>query len=130
MAENEFKVTMEIFKYRFLDFTQTAIWYGEEEENVFAVLGDHMKHRFFDLTKVEFWVCQEAENAFLTSIPPLESSLIFCLLTSPKCDTVEVEKAIIHVVDLHFEVIFCFSTNRKCDFFKLIGQRFKWSNGT
>ena len=44
--------------------------------------------------------------------------LIFCLLTSPKCDLDEVEKAMIHVVECHFEVIFCFLINRKCEFFK------------
>jgi len=38
----------------------------------------------------------------------------------------EVEKAMIQVVNCHFEVIVCFLTNRKCDFFKLKKRRFKW----
>ena len=32
---------------------------------------------------------------------------------------VEVEKAMIQVVECHFEVIFCFLINRKCDFFQI-----------
>ena len=32
--------------------------------------------------------------------------LIFCLLTSPKCDLDEFEKAMIQVVEWHFEDIF------------------------
>ena len=41
------------------------------------------------------------------------------LLTSPKCDLDEVDKAIIQVVECHFEVILCYLSNRKCKFFKL-----------
>jgi len=49
-------------KHRFLDYTQVALWSGQEEENEFPVPGDQLKHRFLDLTKVEFWGCQEAKN--------------------------------------------------------------------
>ena len=45
--------------------------------------------------------------------------LIFCLLTSPKCGLVEVEKPMIHVVECHFEVILCFLTNQKFDDFQV-----------
>jgi len=37
--------------------------------------------------------------------------IIFCFMTSPKCDLEEVEKAMIQVVEWQFEVIFCFLTN-------------------
>ena len=40
----------------------------------------------------------------------------FLPLGQPKCDYDEDEKAIIKVIEWHFEVIFCFLTNRKCDF--------------
>ena len=45
--------------------------------------------------------------------------LNFLLLTSPKCDLDEVEKAMILVVERHFEVIFCFMTNRKFNFIQV-----------
>ena len=45
--------------------------------------------------------------------------LIFCLLTSPKCDLDWVGKAMIQVVECHSEVIFCFLTNQKCEFFEV-----------
>jgi len=51
-------------KQRFLDFTQVALWAGQEEENVFPVPYDHLKYRILDHTKVEFWACQEAKNDF------------------------------------------------------------------
>jgi len=48
--------------------------------------------------------------------------LIFCLLTSPKCDLNEVEKAMFQVVKWHFEVIFFFLTTRNCVFFKSLSD--------
>ena len=36
--------------------------------------------------------------------------LIFCLLSTPKCDFDKVEKAMIQVFECHFEVIICFLT--------------------
>jgi len=54
--------------------------------------------------------------------------IIFCLLSSPKCDLVEVEKEMILVVEWYFVVIFCL-TSRKGDNFKSIKRRFKLSNG-
>jgi len=60
--QNEFKVTYEPLKHRFLDFNQVAFWDGQEEENEFPLPGDHLKYRFLDLTKPQFWACQEAEN--------------------------------------------------------------------
>jgi len=50
-AENEFKLTCEPLKQRFLDFTQVAFRAGQEEENVFPVPGDH----FLCLTQDELW---------------------------------------------------------------------------
>jgi len=40
------------------------------------------------------------------------------LWISPKCGLDEAEKAMIQVVEIHFEVIFCFLTNRNCDLFQ------------
>jgi len=37
--------------------------------------------------------------------------LIFCLLTTTKCDLFEVDKPMIQVVEWHFEVIFFFLSN-------------------
>ena len=48
----------------------------------------------------------------------MECELVFFLLTSPKCDFDEVEKAMIEIVEWHIKVIFNFLTNRKGDFFQ------------
>ena len=48
-----------------------------------------------------------------------QRELIFFLLTNPKCDLGEVEKAMIQVVECHFEVIICSLTNQKCEFFSI-----------
>ena len=53
-----------IIKKSLFDFTQVAIWDGQEAENEFPVPSDHLKHQFLDPTKVEFCACQEAENDF------------------------------------------------------------------
>jgi len=37
-------------------------------------------------------------------------------MNRPKCDFDEVEKAMIHVFDWHFEVIFCFLSTPKFEF--------------
>jgi len=37
-------------------------------------------------------------------------------MANPKCDLNEFEKAMIQVVESHFEIISCFSTKRKCEF--------------
>jgi len=41
--------------------------------------------------------------------------VIFCLLTSPKFDFVEFEKAMFQVVARHWELIFFLLTSSKCD---------------
>ena len=54
MAENEFKVTYEPLKHRFLDFTQVALCAGPVAENEFKVTYEPLKHRFLDFTQVAF----------------------------------------------------------------------------
>jgi len=41
--------------------------------------------------------------------------VIFCLLTSPKFDFVDVEKAMFQVVARHWELIFFLLSSPKCD---------------
>ena len=43
----------------------------------------------------------------------MHCELIFCLLTSPKCDLGEVEERMFQVVERHFEDILYFLTNKK-----------------
>ena len=78
----------------------------------------HLKHRFINLTEVAFWAGQGEENDFKVQWKTLNIvvsdspnaiwhlKVIFCLLTSPKCNLSEVEKAMYQGLAWHFELIF------------------------
>jgi len=56
--------------------------------------------------------------------------LIFKFWAIPKCDLVEVEKAMLQGLACQFELIFSVLTNRKCDLGEVEKTMFKVSHGT
>jgi len=47
-----------------MELSQVAFWEGQEAEDEFKLTCEPLKHRFLDFTQVKFWACQEAENDF------------------------------------------------------------------
>jgi len=57
---------------------------------------------------------------------PMHWELIFFLLTSPKCDLSEVEKAMFQGLACHVELIFGILTILKCDLVEVENTLFQW----
>ena len=79
VQENEFAVSLDHLKNRFLELTQVAFWAGEETENYFAVIGDHFKHYIFGLVKSQVMGPQSLAttwNIFLSNPQKLNFGLV------------------------------------------------------
>ena len=80
-----------------------------------------------------FWISQKCglfmfKRIFL--VVSRHCEVIFCSLTSPKCDLDEVEKEMFEIVECHFEFHLWYLSNRKCKFFQVDKGQFKWMIGT